>query len=123
MVNHQVPSAQLVPLGHLDGRQQIGHPRYPQQVKALNDLRGHSLTGQIFPAGRFVEKADQSQGGGVIDGHHHVGVAHIMYPGNVLVSDPFYAVLPEAPVEHGGALQRLPGHDPAAGILLLQIVT
>ncbi len=47
----------------------------------------------------------------VVDGRDHVGVAHVVHPGHVLVADPLDAVRAEAVREQRRALQRLGRHD------------
>jgi len=82
----------------------------------------HALLGQVGAAGGLIEQPGHIHHGVVVDGHHHVGILDVVNPRHVLVADAFNAMRPEAVLEQGGALQRLAGHNLAAGEELLHIV-
>ena len=66
-----------------------------------------------------VEQAQQPLAVLIVDVDDHVGVLHIVDPGNVLVANALDPVAAEAVLQNGGALQRLAHRQLQLGIMLL----
>ena len=73
-------------------------------------------------ARRLVEQAEQAHAGLVVDGQHHIGVFHVVDPGDVLVADALDAMPAKAVQDKGGTLECLAGSDLAGGEELLHII-
>ena len=107
-----VPGAQLVVLGELDGGDGVGDAGDAQEREAGQLVLGQARAGQGFEAGRLVEQSQHPHAVLVVDGHDQVGVAHVMHPRDVLVADALDAVLAEAVLQKRRALQGLGGRHP-----------
>jgi len=73
------------------GCQRLGHPRLHRYSRPASSLNRRS---------RLM--------GGVVDGHHQVGVAHVVDPGDVLVADALDAVAPKPARSRVGHCQAPP---------------
>ena len=73
-------------------------------------------------AGRVVKQPQQPLGVLVVDVDDHVGVLHIVDPGDVFVADALDAVVAEAVFQNGGALKGLAHRQLQAGVDLLEVV-
>ena len=121
---HHVVLGKLIVLGHLDAAQHVGDAGDAQPAHLLDLLVAHAqLVLHVLLALRGVEQAQQTLGVLIVDGNGHIGVLHVVDPGDVLVTDALDAVAAEAVVQNGGALQRLAHGQLQVGIALLQQVT
>ena len=77
---------------------------------------------RLLLTGRLVEQPRQHHGLLVVDGGNHVGVAHVVDPGHVLVADALDAVLAKAQRVERRALQRLVGDHPQRRVPGAQVV-
>ena len=82
---------------------------------ALPACRRRRLRGAGIAALVFVEQAHELHRLLVVDGRNQVGVAHVVNPRHVLVADALDAVLAEAELQQGRALQRFGGDDAMSG--------
>ena len=121
---HHVVLGELIVLGHLDAAQDVGDAGDAQPGHLLDLLVAHTqFVLHVGLAVLGVEQAQQALGILVVDGDGHVGVLHVVDPGDVLVADALDAVAAEAVVQDGGALQGLAHGQLQVGIALLQQVT
>ena len=120
---HHVVGGELVILGHLDAAQHVGDAGDAQPGQLLDELVVQAqLVLHVGLALGAVKQPQQTLAVLVIDGDGHIGVLHVVNPGDVLVADALDAVAAEAVVEDGGALQRLAHAQLQVGIALLQQV-
>ena len=82
----------------------------------------HPQLGQVGLPRRLVEQAQQAHAVLVVDRRHRVGVADVVDPGHVLVADALDAVVTEAVVEQGGALDGFGGDGLDASVEGLEVV-
>ena len=121
---HHVVLGELIVLGHLDAAQHVGDAGDTQPAHLLDVLIGHTqLVLHILLTLGGVEQAQQALAVLVVDGDGHIGVLHVVDPGDVLVADTLDAVAAEAVVQNGGALQCLTHGQLQVGIALLQQIT
>ena len=121
---HHVVLGQLVVLGHLDAAQDVGDTGDAQPGHLLDFLVGHTqLVLHVLLALGGVEQAQQALAVLVVDGDGHIGVLHVVDPGDVLVADTLDAVAAKAVIQNGGALQGLAHGQLQVGIALLQQIT
>ena len=121
---HHVVLGQLVVLGHLDAAQDVGDTGDAQPGHLLDFLIGHTqLVLHVLLALGGVEQAQQALAVLVVDGDGHIGVLHVVDPGDVLVADTLDAVAAKAVIQDGGALQGLAHGQLQVGIALLQQIT
>ena len=114
---------QLIILRHLDAAKDIRDAGDAEPGQLLDQLVGElELFLEVLLAFLGVEQAQQALAVLIVDGDGHVGVLHVVDPGNVLVADALDAVAAEAVLENGGALQRLAHAELEAGIALLEQV-
>ena len=83
-------------------------------METFDGLLRDTLGSQIRMPLRLVEQPDEVHAGAVVRGDDHVGVPHVVDPGNVLVPDPLDPVPAVPAQEQGRALEGLPGCDPAS---------
>ena len=113
---------QVEPTSRLDRGDEVSDRGNAQERQFVHVSRGDSACEKYVSACRLVEQPQEPQGGFVVDRRHHVGVAGVVNPGNVLVPNALDAVASEARTKKGGTLKRLGGSDPAARAVLLEIV-
>jgi len=112
---------QLIILGHLDAAQDVGDAGNAHPGQLLNELIGEAEGFlQVLLAVGGVEQAEQSLAVLVVDVDDHVGVSHIVDPGDVLVADAFDAVAAEAVLKDGRALERFADGELQARIAFLE---
>ena len=120
---HHIALRELVVLGHLDAAQHVGDAADAQPGELLDQLVVQvQLVLQIRLALRGVEQAQQPLAVLIVDVDDHVGVLHVVDPGDVLVADALDPVAAEAVFQNGGALEGLAHRQLQVGVLLLQQV-
>ena len=121
--HHHIMGGELVILGHLHAAEHVGNATDAHPGQLLQGLGVHTgLLGQIPQALLLGEEPQQPLGVLVVDVDDHVGVLHVVNPGDVLVADALNAVVAEAVVQDGGALEGLAHRQLHAGVDLLQVV-
>lgn len=119
---YHVVLRQLVVLGQLHAAQHVGDAGDTQQGELRQSLLRHPGLPQVVMARRVVKQPQQPLGVLVIDVDDHVGVLHIVDPGDVFVADALDAVVAEAVFQNGGALEGLAHRQLQAGVDLLEVV-
>ena len=119
---HHVVLRQLVVLGQLHAAQHVGDAGDTQQGELRQSLLRHPGLPQVVMARRVVKQPQQPLGVLVVDVDDHVGVLHIVDPGDVFVADALDAVVAEAVFQNGGALKGLAHRQLQAGVDLLEVV-
>ena len=105
---YHVILGELIVLGHLNAAQHVGNAGDAQPAHLLHLLVAHAqLVLHVGLALCGVEQAQQTLGILIVDGNGHVGILHVVDPGDVLVADALDAVAAEAVIQNGGALQSL----------------
>ena len=106
-----VARVHLEVLGRLDRGDDVADAGDAQERQLVDQRLRDAFGGQELAAGRFVEEPHQGEALFVVDGDDHVGVAHVVNPGDVLVADAFDAMAAEAAAEQRGAFERFDGGD------------
>jgi hypothetical protein len=114
--------AHLKIFSHFDRGQHVGYTREAEQVQLTYQTLRHTLFHQHGLSIFLIEQPGNIDHGVVVDGHHQVGIAHVVDPRHVLVADAFDAVRPESVLKQGRALQGFARGDLAAGEDLLHII-
>jgi len=95
---HDIALAPLVPLRHLDGREDVGCTGDADQVQLGDQVRRDTHLCQVLPAFGLVEQADELDRRLIVDRHDHIGVPEVVNPRHVFVADALDAMAAE-PVE------------------------
>ena len=120
--NHIV-AGKLIVLGELYAAEHVGYAAYAQQGKLLYSRFGHARHFlEVLMAFFAVEEPEQVLAVLVVYIYHHVGIAHVMHPGHMLIANALYAVPAEAVFKQRGTLQRLAHGKLGIRILLLEVI-
>ena len=121
---HHIPLGELIVFRHLDAAQHVGDAGDAQPGELLDQLVVQvQLVLQIRLALRGVEQAQQPLAVLIVDVDDHVGVLHVVDPGDVLIADALDPVAAEAVFQNGRALEGLAHRQLQMGILFLQQIT
>ena len=114
---------QLIVLCHLNAAQHVGDAGDTQPSQLLDErIVQTKLVLQICLTICGVEQAQQTLGVLIVDGDSHIGILHVVDPGDVLIADTLDAVTAEAVVKDGGALQCFTNTQLHGGIQILQTI-
>jgi hypothetical protein len=90
--DHPIAGGELKIPGEFHGRDKVCRAGNPQKIEFFYEICRDAFLLEVFLSLGLVEKPDEGDGGLVVDGDDHVGIAHVVDPGHVFIADSLDAV-------------------------------
>ena len=110
---HDVVFAQFIVLCELNRHCQVGNAGKAKQLQVLNESLGDPFFNQILMPCWLVEETGQVDDHVIVQRDDHIGVFHIVDPGDVFITDALDAMFSKTVFDQGRALPGFTGSDPA----------
>ena len=101
---------------------EIAQSRDADVAECFDRVVIYSFTTETFPTFFFVKQAHELHGLLIVNGGDEIRISYVVDPRNVLVADTFDAMLTEAELQQGGALQCFGRDNADTRVLRAQVV-